>query len=314
MKKASELLKTAWFKALMILIVSLAASLTGFTAAFGYGGGGSYYTAPVVSTATNAPLSVNATQEGSLSQSFSDGSKVEVGVPKGAVESETTFKTEQGSLTAENTPVNTIGAIMIGGQIFNINATDLNGQAIRNFSQPLNITITVNNLPADTSDLGVYYFNETSKSWNLIPGAVFNSTTGKVTFTVNHLTKFAVFKAENVPATLAVTPVSTDETAKPNESDKTVTDREGKVLGVEVYNFERNLYYTYRGDDVKVLQQFLIDKNIGSAAKALSKFGPTGYFGPYTRAALAEYQKSVGIYAAGNFGPITRAHLSNLYK
>ncbi|MEI6627469.1 MAG: peptidoglycan-binding domain-containing protein [bacterium] len=89
----------------------------------------------------------------------------------------------------------------------------------------------------------------------------------------------------------------------------------GRVLGVEIYNFTRNFSAGSRGNDIKSLQQFLIDNNAGKAAQTLARVGSTSYFGPLTRAALAEYQKSVGIKpASGNFGPITRAYLSGLVK
>jgi hypothetical protein len=71
-----------------------------------------------------------------------------------------------------------------------------------------------------------------------------------------------------------------------------------------------NLGQGSRGADVTVLQQFLMSQNKGPAAQALAAIGATGYFGPYTRAALAEFQAAVGISPAlGNFGPITRTYI-----
>lgn len=76
----------------------------------------------------------------------------------------------------------------------------------------------------------------------------------------------------------------------------------------------RNLTVGARGDDVKLLQQFLIIKNKGPAAMALSGATATGYFGSMTRAALAEYQASVGISPpVGYFGPITRSYVSTAH-
>jgi peptidoglycan hydrolase-like protein with peptidoglycan-binding domain len=67
-----------------------------------------------------------------------------------------------------------------------------------------------------------------------------------------------------------------------------------------------------RNGDVTILQEFLISQAKGSAASALSAAGATGYFGQLTRAALAEYQKAVGIKpASGYFGPLTRAYLKS---
>lgn len=66
--------------------------------------------------------------------------------------------------------------------------------------------------------------------------------------------------------------------------------------------------------EVTVLQQFLISQNTGPAAQALANVGATTYFGALTRAALAEFQASVGISPAlGNFGAITRAYISAHY-
>ncbi len=72
-----------------------------------------------------------------------------------------------------------------------------------------------------------------------------------------------------------------------------------------------NLGMGSTGNAVATLQQFLISKNTGSAARILANAGATGYFGTLTQAALAEFQASAGISPAiGNFGAITRAYLS----
>ncbi len=77
--------------------------------------------------------------------------------------------------------------------------------------------------------------------------------------------------------------------------------------------YPRNLQVGSSGNDVKLLQQFLINKNVGAAATKLAKAGANGKFGSVTQKALAEYQKSVGIKPAnGSFGPITRAQLNKL--
>ncbi len=56
------------------------------------------------------------------------------------------------------------------------------------------------------------------------------------------------------------------------------------------------------------LQKYLILKNAGAEAKKLAEVGATGYFGPLTQAALAEYQTAMRIFPAdGYYGPATRA-------
>ncbi len=70
----------------------------------------------------------------------------------------------------------------------------------------------------------------------------------------------------------------------------------------------RNLQKGMAGGDVSALQTLLIKEAAGSAASVLAQTGATGYFGPLTQAALAEYQKAHGIVpSAGYFGPLTQA-------
>ncbi|MCX6745138.1 MAG: Ig-like domain-containing protein, partial [Candidatus Parcubacteria bacterium] len=176
----------------------------------GGGGGGGGSSTPSAVSASNVPLTVLPSQSGTLTQGFTDGSQVIVSIPQNSVTNTTTFTVTQGSLTANNTPLATTGAIMIGNQIFNISATS-NGTAVTSFNSNLTITITVPSLPDVTTDLGVYYFDSATNQWVLIPGAVFDTVTNKVTFTTNHLTQFAVFKVAGLPSMLPATstPVAT---------------------------------------------------------------------------------------------------------
>lgn len=67
-------------------------------------------------------------------------------------------------------------------------------------------------------------------------------------------------------------------------------------------SFGRDLDIGSEGADVTALQKWLIGKGYAIAA------GATGHFGAQTQAALAAYQKAVGITpAVGYFGPKTRA-------
>jgi hypothetical protein len=81
----------------------------------------------------------------------------------------------------------------------------------------------------------------------------------------------------------------------------------------KVSDIKRDLYFNARGNDVKILQTFLINQNKGTNAIRLKRYGATGYFGYVTKAALAEYQKSVGIKPAdGYFGLSTRNYLKSI--
>ena len=51
------------------------------------------------------------------------------------------------------------------------------------------------------------------------------------------------------------------------------------------------------GIDVKILQNALISKMAGPAARALAKNGATGYFGTLTKAALTEFQRATNLFS-----------------
>lgn len=90
-----------------------------------------------------------------------------------------------------------------------------------------------------------------------------------------------------------------------------IEDALGDIAVVDANAAVRDLTVGMRGDDVVVLQTALIDANLGPAAEALAAAGATGYFGPVTQAALAEYQRVKGITpAAGYYGPLTRARMA----
>ncbi|HRH23014.1 MAG TPA: peptidoglycan-binding protein [Candidatus Magasanikbacteria bacterium] len=67
------------------------------------------------------------------------------------------------------------------------------------------------------------------------------------------------------------------------------------------------------GNDVRTLQNYLIESNTGLAAQSLAGTGATGYFGALTKSALIEYQKSAGISPAnGVYDATTRARLTTV--
>ena len=73
----------------------------------------------------------------------------------------------------------------------------------------------------------------------------------------------------------------------------------------------RDLESGMSGKDVFALQNALISKNTGPAARALAKYGANGYFGRLTKSALIEFQKSNKISPAnGKYGPKTRLVLN----
>ncbi len=72
----------------------------------------------------------------------------------------------------------------------------------------------------------------------------------------------------------------------------------------------RDLEEGSEGGEVRALQNLLIERASGPAAAALAANGSSGFFGPLTRAALAELQAALGVSpATGYYGPRTRAAL-----
>ena len=147
-------------------------------------------------TANNVPLKISPTQKGTLNQKLNNKNKIKVEVPKGSVKSTTTFTASAGSLKEEDVPKNKTGAFLFGGLVFNVNAKDTTGKNIREFSKDLTITLTVPNIPKDTTNLELYYFDDKTNEWIKITGVVFGKNT--ITFKVNHLTQFALFETDVV--------------------------------------------------------------------------------------------------------------------
>lgn len=81
---------------------------------------------------------------------------------------------------------------------------------------------------------------------------------------------------------------------------------EKKGIDGTLEGISRVLKNGMEGSDVAALQAFLINLNIGSAARMLTTAGATGYFGSVTEAALREYQRTVGYEVNGVYTPGTK--------
>ncbi len=208
MKLCPLIAKNSYVKSLLILAILLLISSFGFTLAYGYGGSdllvltGSVNSLPPAITAINVPLEVNPTQTGRLSQEVGSN-RIELKVPKGAVKGLTEFEVNTAAPNPNNKP-SISGAQLVSERIFIINAQDIEESPVKSFFQPITITLIIPDLPANTSDLGVYYFSPSQQSWILVPEANFDPTNHKVEFTINHLTRFAVWQVPDRPAELPI--------------------------------------------------------------------------------------------------------------
>ena len=157
------------------------------------GGSGVIHNAPLPTTinSINYPMLLAASQEGTLTYNFKQAT-VKLSAPKEAVKDQTTFNISMSAINANQKLDNTTGAFIIGDKVFNINAKDIKNNVVNNFNKDLTITITLPEMPADVSSLGVYWFNNSDSQWVLVPGATFDSVNNTAIFSVNHLTAFAV--------------------------------------------------------------------------------------------------------------------------
>ena len=303
----------------------------------GGGGGGGGIAGSVVPQSINAinfPLNLIGSQNGVLTQSFANGLSAKLTVVPNSFTGNVTFKIADGP--EDNA---------VGGSHFAITATDSNGNYVRNFANNLNITFSGLTLPDNTAGLGVYYYDEALLSWVLVPGAIFNQADGSVSFSVNHLTNFAVFAEQPVTQqVLGQTAYANGTLLRGSDkhifvvvdgklqrilnlqelaqyySDQEILQVEDSViagyakvpsravLGDRKYNFTRDLKIGSTGDDVQELQKYLNNNGyIVSKTGAGSPGQETKMFGRATRDALIKFQKANNITpAVGYFGPVTR--------
>ena len=116
--------------------------------------------------------------------------------------------------------------------------------------------------------------------------------------TVNNLSITGVYDAQTKNHITSDEPIPKPVVTAPVVSAPTVS-----IAGMPAYN----LTLGSRNDGVVWLQEYLISQSSGNKAFELAKIGATGYFGPLTRDALAEFQALNGISpAVGYYGPVTR--------
>jgi hypothetical protein len=214
-------------------------------AAYGYGGGGgggvvifstgggSAYSPSVSSVGAagvQIPLTIGSNQSGTLEQAFANGAVVKITIPQGAVNGQTTFRVTDGSLNMNRVPSNPLGAFLIGQRVYNISASNLQGGSTRGFDRSISISIVVPGLPENAGNLGIYYFNEASNAWVLVPGSRFDAVNGRANFEVSHLTDFAIMQVPGLPSSLPVVAASQTSVTAPTSGGTPVTYYDGALL------------------------------------------------------------------------------------
>jgi len=210
MKKALEFFKTHYIAVFLMIMIILgtgmlgAGEFLGVKLAWGYGGGvqGSGPAFSPVINSINFPLTINIFQEGTVVRKVGDN-QAELFAPKGAVEHPTTFDVQINKASYGIFPKNNTKATIVGGQIFEIDATDSSKKKVKDFLKEVKISL-IYSAVSDKDGLGVYWFDELSDNWILISNAVFNLSESRATFEVKHLTKFAVLKTNGKPFSIEV--------------------------------------------------------------------------------------------------------------
>jgi hypothetical protein len=117
-----------------------------------------------------------------------------------------------GSQVLFNQAINS-GRFVMAGEVIDLTITavaaDGTRTVIRDFSKPIQVTIPVpegSRTEAANGVLKVYWYNESSKSWENM-GGTYNPADGTMTFSTNHFSKFALLADRGLQA---ATPVFTD--------------------------------------------------------------------------------------------------------
>lgn len=230
------------------------------------------------------------------------------------------------------------GKTRAGDTVYNLKALTDATTTLSSFSSALTVSMTYTDDDIegiDESTLKIYRYD--SSEWNALSSCSTDTGAKTVTCSTTEFSDFAIFGDES----------SSDSSSSSSSSGSSVTSRVQNLreMGnhaladalVREYpdafkniavvsptvalttessdhnlSFTRDLEFRSEGLDVKALQEFLISKNVGRAARELSRVGASGYFGRYTHSALVEYQKSTNIRpASGYFGPRTKKYIES---
>lgn len=172
----------------------------------GGGGGGGSAAGPLVSApdgtlvpaqvnSFNAPLSIVPNQSGILELFVDNDRKVIVNVPPRIADGRITLIAYDEPLTpAQNLDLLPAGVDLANSVFYNITARDENNNFVKSFSDFISITLPLPAGISDTSDLGIFWLDEDAGIWKKVPDAVFSTDSNTVTFSVNHLTRFGIFR------------------------------------------------------------------------------------------------------------------------
>ncbi len=154
----------------------------------------------------NAPLTVEPRQKGLLVWDFTTLDMIEeskrraviIELPEGISMDTVTISVKISSVSS----VVQSNQISLLGTVFDVIATDKQGQEIHQLDKPIKITLIIPENLRGRNDLGVYSLTNGDNNWTRISEVVFDDTSA--TFQVDHFTHFAVFAANNIIETMPI--------------------------------------------------------------------------------------------------------------
>lgn len=138
----------------------------------------------------NKPLLLTPYQYGELKFDFNYG-RANIYIPKNTLVKKTIFIIDEVPKIPLNSSLIKDNTTLINQAFYDIYAIDETNNYVRQFNNPITITLPIAETYRELKNLGLYWLNEVNNKWVLIPDAVFEKD--KVTFGVNHLTRFAIF-------------------------------------------------------------------------------------------------------------------------
>lgn len=196
--------------------------------------------------ARNIPLIVNTNQPGVLVQD-TDAGEVKIEIPSMVTNDQATFFVVEEPLENANNYLLLDDIALINNAFYNVYAKDKNGNLIHFFAKPITISLPIPENLLYTENLAVYWLNEENWQWVLIPDAVFSGN--KVTFQVNHLTKFAIFSSKKEILNLKNKPISSINL--PLDKKQKYQERQKDLL-------KKDNFFFYMGKKIKANLGFFV--------------------------------------------------------
>lgn len=230
------------------------------------------------------------------------------------------------------------GLSRASGIVFDVTALIDNETVLDSFDAPVTVSYEYSDEDVaglDESSLRMYHY--ANSLWERLEDCAVDAGSNVITCSAPHFSVFAIFGSPVQVASPAVIAMGGSVQGRVRNLEMMGKTAEAEALKAQwshlfpapvatteapelmmmsaraaapVDTYVRDLTIRMIGDDVKALQTLLITQSKGPKSRALAGIGATGFFGTYTRDALAEYQSATGIVpAAGYFGPLTRSQM-----